>query len=199
MGLTAATLLAQQQQKQQKQHDEEDPDCCHHKARVILTDYNPAVRQVLQRNIQLNNLTDCTLVAGLDFFDQSSHHNKDNDDDEDDANNYWVDMDGTHQPQVSLILGSDVIAYSNDAQLVANTLHAALRAGGKAILMGPTPDRRFGLEGFPDACGDVGLQVQMTHIVAAEQEASVTADLALTANHKGYDFSMYIVGKPMAA
>ena len=216
VGLTAATLLAQKQ-KQQHDDDEEDGGGGGHKAHhhVILTDYNPAVRQVLQRNIALNNLTHCALVAGLDFFDQSSSHNNNNnntkeeeeEEEEEDSTtraakkkNYWVDMDGTQQPQVGLILGADVIAYSNDAQLVANTLQAALREGGHAILMGPTPDRRFGLEDFPDACRDIGLHVQMTNIVAAEQEASVTADLAQTADHhKGYDFLMYTVGKPMEA
>eukprot|EP00957_Ditylum_brightwellii_P207385 15352764-Ditylum_brightwellii.AAC.1 len=81
--------------------------------------------------------TSLTVIIGLDFFDQlpeeaaavlqleafDNKHNLSSDD------QYWLDMDGIQRPQLSLILASDMMAYSNDADLVANTIMKALVEG----------------------------------------------------------------------
>lgn len=189
VGLTAARLLAQKQQATT------DKDKTKTERNVILTDYNPSVRQILQRNIELNGLEDFTAVTGLDFFDQQESSL---------AGASWIDMEGKPQPQVRLILAADIIAYSNDSTLVANTIQAALVEGGQAILVSPTPDRRFGLEEFPNACREVGLDVQVTPISARHetgtgQDGQLKKNLAQTSGRKGYDFQMCTVRKPIVA
>jgi predicted nicotinamide N-methyase len=175
VGLTAAALL-----KQGRSGEDESEEA---ETSVIMTDYNPAARVNLHHNAILNQVDDRTSIAGLDFFDQmpTEHDGSDGKQDEHPLSSSWVDMDGNSQPQVHLILGADIIAYSNDAEMVANTIQAALIEGGQAILMGPDANQRFGMEQFEDCCLDVGLNVAQTVI-----EAGQTA-FASGANHHNGD------------
>ena len=219
VGLTAATLLKQGRSSSGdvvivERQDEDE------KSTVIMTDYNPAARANLHRNAVLNEVEGHSSVAGLDFFDQMpSYDGSDGISDDDNSHNAsWIDMNCSNQPQVPLILAADVIAYSNDAEMVANTIQAALLEGGQAIVMGPDAGQRFGLEGFEDCCLAVGLTVAQLTIEAGQttflggaghnngetaeaEKQDLTDELlqsgVITGN--GYGFVLYTIGKPIRA
>uniref|UniRef100_A0A7S1Z2A4 Uncharacterized protein n=1 Tax=Trieres chinensis TaxID=1514140 RepID=A0A7S1Z2A4_TRICV len=162
VGLTAASLI--KQHNEESKEDGVDGDVSTNNTSVIFTDYCTTVLDNIMRNLDLNGLSDSCEVVGLDFFDQPG-----NDDSKyDKSEQNWIDMEDTKHPQVGLILGADVIAYSNDATNVANTVHAALCEGGKAIIMAAGDNRRFGVEDFPEACRDAGLEISSTNISACE-------------------------------
>ena len=153
VGLTAATLLQQQQ-----------PPTTMKQGNLIFSDYNPTVLENLQQNIRLNDHLDASTirVVGLDFFDQ----------DDPTLVNEWVDMQGIRQPQVQLVLGADVLAYTNDAVNVARTLWKTLAQGGQALVVTPDEGLRFGVQEFPTACRNLGLHVtvveNLLHVVASQ-------------------------------
>jgi predicted nicotinamide N-methyase len=170
---------------------------------VIMTDYNQAARDNLKRNIRLNNVDDYTSVTGLDFFDQINvEHGNDVGNDTVYCSSTWMDMDGHSQPQVPLIVAADILAYSNDANMVANTLQVALMEGGQAFILGPEECYRFGVEGFSDACESVGLEVSESNISAIDtfhQQDRLLRDIEQTGGFKeksGYDFTMFQIVKP---
>ena len=145
------------------------------KRTVIFTDYSTLARENLERNVILNQLEQSSSVLGLDFFDQEdctkttpTTTGLTNDEGNQattinpTANTTWTDMEGKEHPQVSLILAADIICYSNDATLVAQTIQSALMEGGRAIVMGPDENRRFGLAFFVEACEQHGLIVNVT-------------------------------------
>jgi hypothetical protein len=124
-------------------------------------------------------------------------------------------MDGKEHPQVHLILAADIICYSNDAELVAQTIQVALVDGGRAIVMGPDENRRFGLAFFVQACEKHGLEVNVTTLPAnhashadcirteglnQSEAKDLSHDLHQTSGfvNQGYDynFHMYTVDKP---
>mmetsp|Transcript_30183 Transcript_30183/g.43866 ORF Transcript_30183/g.43866 Transcript_30183/m.43866 type:complete len:490 (-) Transcript_30183:233-1702(-) len=229
VGLTAATLLRQQlelttqEEEEEKQHDGDS----YEGGTLFLTDYNPTCLENLIRNIRLNDLgkktesgrtTSPTVVVGLDFFDQLPEeeaaalqlevfNNNQNLSSED---QYWLDMDGTQRPQVSLILASDVMAYSNDADLVANTIMTALVEGGRAILVSPSIGR-FGVEDFPECCRNVGLDVEVTRLesdhdseesnLTEEEQDTLVQELesACVGFKENYKFTMFTIDKPITS
>ena len=217
VGLTAAVLLQQDINNDTEEAGKEQGN-------VIFTDYNATACKNLERNALLNKVDNCTSVVGLDFFDQA----KNNGEPSNNActENSWTDMEGNQRPQVSLILAAEIICYSNDATMVANTIAAALQENGQAIVMGPQENQRFGIEFFPQACRDAGLIVQATVIPAVEEEieASTTSTSCGNADSRhdekdkqalvdeikqtskysyneagvGYDFLMFTIGKPIS-
>ena len=202
VGLAAALLMQEDASRKTVDNSDDDDDGS---GNLIFSDYNPAVLQNLQRNICLNHLEDCTRVVGLDFFDQ-----------QDSAANCWTDMEGMPQPQVPLVLAADVLAYSNDADNVAHTLMAALQTGGTALVV--SPESRFGVRGFPEACRNLGLTVQVKEnlleivsfdgptgepVTARDNQARLMQDLEKTISQhheQGYEYStlqMFIIEKPL--
>ena len=174
-GLTAATLL----------ENEGSTD------KVIFTDYNPSVLNNLRKNVELNEFDVDHQVCGLDWFDQHQQCQEnqesledncdtagdtgvtctdDNEEERRSSNNTWVDMDGIEHAQTRLIIGSDLIVCSNDADLVASTIDCALMEGGKAIILGADSSTRFGVRGFPDACRLLGLHVQVDENIWSSTE-----------------------------
>jgi predicted nicotinamide N-methyase len=191
---------------------------------VVLTDYNPKVLENLRKNLVLNDLSDFGSVAGLDFFDQPGNsnnnddgifdfgaHNNDitadvelsndnpNEEHEEKVVDGWFDMNGRHHPQVDLILAADILCYSNDATMVANTLQASLLEGGKAILVSADETVRFGAAAFPDACLQAVLRFSnietFPHPLARDADDDVDVDPQnLKAN-----LIMFTVEKPFTA
>lgn len=208
VGLTVARMLQNQRVAagEQPKEDNELEANGVNVSTVIMTDYNPAARDNLKRNARLNKVDHVTSVVGLDFFDQAPGGNDDDyktDIFKDSAT--WMDMEGKRQPQVPLILGADIIAYSNDGEMVAHTLDAALLGGGQAFIVGPEERYRFGLEGFSDACRSVGLNVSEETIQLAadgstqQQRDQLARDIEQTGGSKlesGCQFTMYSVIKP---
>lgn len=200
VGLTAATLLQQQKAKKEDVKTPIDIDDKGNTS-LFLTDYDPAVLQNLGRNISLNKLDkDRTTVVGLDFFDQPESG---------DDKVCWVDMDGSQRPQVSLILAADILCYSNDADLVSNTIQAALVEGGQAIVVAPNDGRRFGVDEFPEACRKAGLLVNTTDLVADSQSPGsgedekelLVRDLEQTTGftqEREYNLTMFTIDKPIS-
>ena len=196
VGLTAATLL--QESNSAASDDSGDVTSTtvtnNNEDKVIFTDYNPAVLQNLQKNIDLNDFDVDHKVFGLDWFDQSEHHErqlqeqqeqKDNDDDtttDQESNTTattWIDVEGNEHAQVRLILGADLLVCTNDADLVASTIDSALITGGKAFILGADEYKRFGVRNFPDACRQLGLHVVVQEDLlgtdfAAEEKADGT-------------------------
>mmetsp|Transcript_38566 Transcript_38566/g.93278 ORF Transcript_38566/g.93278 Transcript_38566/m.93278 type:complete len:458 (+) Transcript_38566:111-1484(+) len=198
VGLTAAAVL-QKHREESKEDDDDDNGEDH--PNVILTDYCPKVQHNIERNLDLNGLSDSGKVTGLDFFDQPGN------DDSKYAGSLpnWIDMDGNKRTQVGLILAADVICYSNDATNVANTISSALVPGGKAMVMAAGDNRRFGLQEFPGACRDVGLEVSVENIKADcnsffSGEGTATHDLAQTSmqgySAEDYNLTLYTMNKP---
>jgi hypothetical protein len=133
------------------------------KRTVIFTDYSTLARENIERNVILNHLEQGSSVLGLDFFDQEdTSTTPPTATTNPTTNTTWTDMEGKKHPQVSLILAADIICYSNDATLVAQTIQSALMEGGRAIVMGPDENRRFGLAFFVEACEQHGLIVNVT-------------------------------------
>ncbi|KAL7491560.1 hypothetical protein ACHAWT_000950 [Skeletonema menzelii] len=220
VGLTAATLL--QQQNDNSSDDNED--------KVIFTDYNPVVLENLQKNIELNDFDVDHQVLGLDWFDQEEHQEQQQQqlaDDHDagssedcttgqDSNNTtttWIDVEGNEHAQVRLILGADLLVCTNDADLVASTIDSALVDGGKAFILGADQYTRFGVQNFPDACRQLGLQVTVqedlleTNFAAEEvdgevQHGQLMGELELggynqRASTMAHDFTFFQITKPI--
>jgi predicted nicotinamide N-methyase len=199
VGLTVATILDRCCKRQKEPVNSNDA------SRLYLTDYNPAVLENLGRNIRLNGLDEKgTTVVGLDFFDQPEI--------QDDAKT-WVDMNGIHRPQVGLILAADILCYSNDADLVCNTIQAALAEGGTAIVVSPDGNKRFGVEDFAQVCRRAGLQVEVTTLLAdsssptgslsgderKEEMDTLLHDLEQTCRFTlDYELLMFTIGKPLS-
>ncbi|VEU40036.1 unnamed protein product [Pseudo-nitzschia multistriata] len=162
VGLVVATLLRQHKKEQrvgcEETKDGFDHDSSVSNTSVIFTDYLPAILDNIERNIWLNDIDKSSVrVAGLDFFDQPG-----NDDSKyDGSEQNWIDMEGAKQPQVSLVLGADILPYSNDAVNVANTIFAALVEGGKAFVISPRENKRYGVYDFPKACRNAGMDVSI--------------------------------------
>ena len=199
VGLTAATLLQNNDNSNNaanNNNDDDDDDDDNvdvndgsntnngsSQDKVIFTDYNPAVLENLQRNVELNDFDVDHQVFGLDWFDQVQEEEKSSDDhdDKDDVgdkeeeveevtsehegeeeeknDDTWVDIDGMSHAQVRLILGADLLVCTNDANLVASTIDSALMDGGSAFILGADEYARFGVKNFPDACRSLGLKV----------------------------------------
>ena len=198
VGLTAATMLQNQNNGTGQSNDD----------KVIFTDYNPEVLDNLKRNIRLNEFDTAHEVYGLDWFDQQSDDVDAGVEAEDKEKDTWLDMEGTSRPQCRLILGADLLVCSNDADLVASTIDAALMKGGQAIILGPDADTRFGVSSLPDACTSLGLTVLVHENILESREEENSAvfmselELAgynLRASTYGHDFTMFIINKPIAS
>ena len=181
VGLTAATLLQESNNSSGSDSDDTTTTTTtvvtnnNNEDKVIFTDYNPAVLQNLQKNIDLNDFDVDHKVLGLDWFDQMEHHEhqlqaqqqEQKDDDDDDTTDQessttattWIDVEGNEHAQVRLILGADLLVCTNDADLVASTIDSALIDGGKAFILGADEYKRFGVRNFPEACRQLGLHV----------------------------------------
>jgi predicted nicotinamide N-methyase len=148
-GLVAARLQ-KQYAKECDNHGNSDPLLSdgHMQQEVILSDFNTTVLQNLQRNIALNNVETGCSVVGLDFYEQSGT-----------ASQGWKDMNGVQQQQVDIILAADMICQPADAVGAANTVHDALRPGGRAIVVCADSEHRFGVEIFESECERVGLDI----------------------------------------
>lgn len=210
-GLVAAALLRQHSEEYQARCEEskDESDDPYANVRVILTDYLPAVLENIERNLWLNGFDkNSGKVAGLDFFDQPG-----NDDSHYDASQpNWIDMTGTKQPQVQLVLAADVLPYSNDAVNVANTIYAALVEGGNAVVVSAGENKRFGVADFPEACRNAGLEITMARSSAVglgnsigegvRIEDNFSSNLEQTVGYDdevGYDFLIFKIVKPLAS
>jgi predicted nicotinamide N-methyase len=151
-GLTGliAARLQKEYAKECENHSKSDPLLSDGimQQEIILSDFNTTVLQNLQRNIALNNVErDCS-VAGLDFYEQSGTADQ------------WKDMNGVQCEQVDVILAADMICQPADAVGAANTIHDALRPGGRAIVVCADSEHRFGVEIFETECERVGLNIR---------------------------------------
>ena len=200
VGLTAAALLQQSREngEEEGKAEEEEGTCKHADNDVIFTDYLPQVLENIERNLDLNGIDNCA-VSGLDFFDQPGNY----DSEYLASQPNWIDMDGTKRKQVGLVLAADVICYSNDATNVANTIQSALVDGGRALVVSPADGRRFGVEEFPDALRDAGLEVHVTKVAADDGltttvEESQDAELFTCVGYcaEGYNFLRFDITKP---
>ena len=207
VGLTAASIIKLDLECHKGEEFRDDGRPPEEPACIFLTDYNPTVLENLAHNIRLNDLDEnSTKVVGLDFFDQPELDIRN----ADGVSATWVDMNGLPRSQVNLVLAADILCYSNDATLVANTLQAALLDGGHAIVVSADETKRFGVEGFPDACRNAGLQVtgitmslagQSGNESGAEQQqlmSDMTQTIGFTQEYN-YHQIMFHIEKPIKA
>ena len=147
-GLVAARLLQQQQQQRTntKRNNDSHPMVC-------LTDFNPIVLENLRRNVALNNVS-CRVV-GLDFYQQSGQECMG-----------WKNMENesVREAPVDVILAADIICKPQDAVAAANTIHDALRPGGRAYCVCADAAHRFGVDRLSTECKRVGLTVQVMDV-----------------------------------
>jgi predicted nicotinamide N-methyase len=215
VGLTAATLLQNNDNSNnntdatKNSNDDENVDGNDASSntngssqdKVIFTDYNPAVLENLQRNVDLNDFDVDHQVFGLDWFDQIQEEEEKSSDDHDTDEDVggkeeeveevtseqeggeegknddtWVDTDGKSHAQVRLILGADLLVCTNDANLVASTIDSALMDGGSAFILGADEYARFGVRDFPDACRSLGLKVTVQEDLLYDSNFFVAED-----------------------
>lgn len=116
-----------------------------HSGTVILSDFNETVVKNLNGNIALNDLNNITSAEGLDFYQQ------------DPEGNGRITIDGVkHTDLADVIIAADVICQPEDAFAAARSIAAALREGGKAIVVSADSKHRFGVEKLEEACLVVG-------------------------------------------
>lgn len=144
---------------------------------TILTDFNSIVLDNLRLNIDLNSVD--AKARKLDFYQQTGHVD------------YWVG-DDTDEPQaqVDLILAADMICQPSDAVAAANTIHDALRSGGKAIVVCANGTHRFGVDSFQGECTRVGLLVETSNVVADMDSMHLTAGYV-----EGMSLTMFTIHK----
>ena len=144
---------------------------------TILTDFNPIVIDNLRLNIVLNNVQ--ATARKLDFYQQTGHLD------------YWVG-DNTDEPQaqVDLILAADMICQRSDAVAAANSIHDALRSGGKAIVVCANGKHRFGVDSFQGECTRLGLLVETTNVVADMDNMHLAAGYV-----EGMSLTMFTINK----
>ena len=156
---------------------------------VCLTDSNPIVLDNLQRNAELNNVSDVCRVVGLDFYQQTGRSERS-----------WKDIKGCLQEPVDVVLAADIICQPDDAVAAANTIHDTLRPGGLAFVVCADGAHRFGVDGFAAECERAGLHVR----VHKDPEAIgcgndlLRMGLNLTAGYvEGMKLTMFHIAKPM--
>ena len=162
VGLMAAMLVQEQKQIEETvDHANADESC----PRIILTDFNQVVLDNLRLNIDLNGVQ--ATAQKLDFYQQSGHAE------------FWVDGSRSdaeaQQEQVDLILAADMICQPSDAVAAANSIHDALKPGGKAIVVCGDGKHRFGVDCFESECQRVGLVVETSSVVANMESLHLTA------------------------
>jgi predicted nicotinamide N-methyase len=187
-GLVAARLQKQYAKECSQSSDSMVQDGqMHRQQEIILSDFNTTVLQNLQRNIALNNVESGCSVAGLDFYEQSG------------TANHWKDMNGVQQQQVDVILAADMICQPADAVGAANTIHDALRPGGRAIVVCADSEHRFGVEIFEAECERVGLNIRAQDVGDMyEGKLYSSGGMEQTAGYvEGMSLTMFFLGKSL--
>ena len=121
-----------------------------------------------------------------------------NEDDDEAPKDGWFDMTGRRHPQVDLVLAADILCYSNDATMVANTLQSALVEGGQAVLVSGDESIRFGAASFPDACRRAGLNMCLVQKFPHPTSEIGTDDTDIDPQNLQADLIMFTVEKPIA-
>ena len=188
-GLLAACLMKQQQQLSSTRDSDarttlEQVD----KPQLLLSDFNPTVLENLDRNIAVNEVDDLCQTIGLDFFQQSGT-----------SHSGWQDMEGHQQAPVDVVLAADMICQPADAVCAANTLHDALKSGGRAYVVCADAAHRFGVDHFAQECHRAGLQVQARNVADLYNDASLAegSDMEKTSGFvSGMNLTMFFIEKP---
>jgi predicted nicotinamide N-methyase len=185
-GLTG--LVAARLQKLDADTSKAPPEYCEQQQQeVILSDFNTVVLQNLQRNVALNNVTEVCRVMGLDFYQQSGTAES------------WKDMNGVEQEQVDVVLAADMICQPADAVGAANTIHDALRPGGRAIVVCADAAHRFGVDHFQSECQRVGLEITAENVGDMYEEKLLTSGLEQTAGYvQGMSLTMFFLEKSVS-
>lgn len=155
---------------------------------LILSDFNRTVLDNLDRNIAVNEVNDYCQTRGLDFFQQSGT-----------SHTGWIDMEGHTQAAVDVVLAADMICQPADAVCAANTLHDALRSGGRAFVVCADAAHRFGVDHFAQECQRAGLDVMARNVADLYPHASLVqgSEMEKTAGFvQGMNLTMFFVEKP---
>lgn len=185
-GLTGLVAARLQQQQRLDKNDSTAADS----ASVTLTDFNPTVLQNLQRNVVLNHVADNCSTAGLDFYQQTGTAETAG----------WLDMAGARHAPADIVLAADMICRAADAVGAANTIHDAVKVGGRAIVVCANAEHRFGVDCFEGECRRVGLNVvsveDLEHAYGGKLLACTTG-LEQTAGYvEGMRLTMFVLEKP---
>jgi predicted nicotinamide N-methyase len=153
---------------------------------LILSDFNTTVLLNLQRNVALNNVCEVASVVGLDFYQQSGTGNR------------WKDMNGVEHEQVDVILAADMICQPADAVGAANTIHDALRPGGRAIVVCADAAHRYGVDHFPAECRRVGLEIMARDVGEMYEGKLLSSGLEQTAGYvEGMSLTLFFLEKSL--
>jgi SAM-dependent methyltransferase len=187
-GLTGLIAARLQQKYDKEQCDSEVimPDGPMPPQEVILSDFNTVVLQNLQRNVALNNVTEGCSVVGLDFYQQNGTAHR------------WKDMNGVEREQVDVVLAADMICQPADAVGAANTIHDALRPGGRAIVVCADAAHRFGVDIFASECRRVGLEIMARDVGEMYEGKLVSSGLEQTTGYvEGMALTMFFLEKAL--
>lgn len=155
---------------------------------IRLTDFNRTVLQNLERNIALNEVSDICSTVGLDFYQQSGH-----------SHQGWIDVEGHAQVSADVVLAADMICQPSDAVCAANTVHDALRSGGRAYVVCADAAHRYGVDQFANECARVGLKVTAKSVSELYPHENLVggSDIEKTAGFvKGMNLTMFFIEKP---
>lgn len=181
VGLLAARLMQKQQLQLLLQLQSTDQTC-----EVLLSDFNRTVLDNLEGNIALNEVMDLCQTVGLDFYQQSGT-----------SHNGWIDMQGHVRAPVDVVLAADMICQPADAVCAANTVHDALRSGGRAYVVCADTAHRYGVDHFAKECVRVGLKVEAQSVADLHSDLLQGTDMEKTAGFvKGMNLTMFFIEKP---
>lgn len=154
------------------------------KIKVVITDFNEIVVKNINQNIHLNAIEKVAKGTGLDFYQQ------------DPILEGWLDTAGKLNDQVDIVLAADVICQPDDAYAAARSIKAALRNGGKAVVVSGDSKHRYGVDCFEDACTYLGLGVTKCDVRDVYEGNLISPNMEKTSGYvDSMSLLMFIVEK----
>lgn len=149
-----------------------------------LSDFNLKVIENAKRNIELNDVNADALK--LDFYEQTG------------TSDDWVDGEGQRREPVDVIVAADIICQADDAVAAANSIHDALKPGGRAYVILADGKHRFGVDRFQGECQRVGLDISTSNVADLYHGKLVDQNMYLTTGYvEGMILTMFFIHKPI--
>lgn len=149
-----------------------------------LSDFNLKVIENARRNIELNDVNADALK--LDFYEQTG------------TSDDWVDGEGRRRDPVDVIIAADIICQADDAIAAANSIHDALKPGGRAYVILGDAKHRFGVDRFQGECQRVGLDISISNVADLYDGKLLDQNMYLTTGYvEGMTLTMFFIHKPI--
>jgi SAM-dependent methyltransferase len=122
----------------------------------------------------------------LDFYEQTG------------TSDDWVDGEGRRRDPVDVIIAADIICQADDAIAAANSIHDALKPGGRAYVILGDAKHRFGVDRFQGECQRVGLDISISNVADLYDGKLLDQNMYLTTGYvEGMTLTMFFIHKPI--